>query len=138
MIYAIEAKGSRGECPHGAVKPGSIKFGKARDPEARVRTFATSSPFPLELLASVDWPDEVERLIHAAFKQRRIHGEWFEPDRHVASFVSTMMCPNGATDEEKYTACMTILVEMLSGWELRPGLDYGSCRAPDKTQPPIG
>lgn len=135
MIYAIEASGSHGGCPHGGKNPGRVKFGKANNPEERLRVFKTSSPFPLKLLAACDWPDEVERLIHAAFKDQRRTGEWFVPDGYVASFVSTMMCPNGATDEEKYAACMTILVEKLSGWSMRAGLQWGACRAPDKRDP---
>lgn len=134
MIYAMEAEGSRGTCPHGAKNPGRIKIGKTNNPQSRLSALKTGSPFPVKLLAACDWPDEVERLIHAAFKDQRLHGEWFVPDRYMASFVSTMMCPNGATDEEKYAACMTILVERLAGWQLDPILEWGKCRAPDKRE----
>lgn len=132
MIYAIEALESCGPCTRDGHRLGLVKIGKARDPEKRLRALSTGSPHELRLLASCDWPDEVERLIHAAFKAKKYNGEWFRPEGHVLSFVSTMMCNHGATDEEKYAACMTILVEMLSGWSMRPDMAPGECRAPDK------
>ena len=127
MIYAIEATGSRGKCPHGAPHPGCIKFGKAKNARARVKVLATASPFPLRLRAAMDWPDETERLIHDAFADLRMHGEWFYPDEYLASFVSTMMCHHGASDGEKYDVCMRILLDRF----LRRPCD-GKCQAPDK------
>lgn len=134
MIYAIEAVGSR--CTKDGHAPGLVKFGKANNPEHRLKVLGTGAPFPLRLLASVDWNDDVERLIHAAFKSQRVNGEWFEMDDHVGSFVNTMMCPH-ATDEQKFGACMQVLVEMLTGWSCSYGLE-GKCLAPDIRGSPSG
>lgn len=134
MIYAIEALDYKCKCAGGKHTAGLVKFGKANNPEYRVGVLRTGSPFPLKLLASVDWADETERLIHAAFKHRRVHGEWFEIDDHIETFVCTMMCDHGATDEEKFNACMLILVEMFTGWRLYPGMEPGLCRAPEKME----
>lgn len=117
MIYAIRACGAN-----------RVKFGKAKSPAKRIKELSTGSPYHLCLMAAVDWEDEIERLIHAAFKKQRVNGEWFEVDDHVKSFVSTMMCPN-ADDAEKFGACMQILVEMLTGWSCHWGLEPGTCRA---------
>ena len=129
MIYAIEALTCRDKCPPEGHVLGLIKFGKANDPAARVKALGTGSPYPLRLLAFVDWHDDIERLIHAAFKKQRVNGEWFEPDDHIESFVNTMMCPH-ADDAAKFGACMQILVEMLTGWSCFYGLPHGACRAP--------
>lgn len=130
MIYAMEAHGSQGRCTKDSYTTGLVKFGKANDPKARVKVLATGCPHELKLLAYCDWPDEIERLIHAAFKDQRLHGEWFVPDDWMKSFVSTMMCPNGASDEQKLGACMQLLAERLTGWPTR-SIKGGICRAPD-------
>lgn len=124
MIYAIEVLGSRGDCTAGEHVFGLVKFGKANDPESRLKVLATASPYPLRLLASVEWTDDVEGLIHRAFGKFRVNGEWFEASNSVQSFVSTMMCPD-STEELKYAACMQILAETLSG-----GYHNGTCQAP--------
>ena len=131
MIYAIEAQGSLGPCTRESHTPGLVKIGKANNPEMRAKVLATGTPYELRLLASMDWPDEIERLIHAAFRDLRRTGEWFHPDEWMMSFVSTMMCPHGATDEEKFAICMRLLVERLSGWRIS-NIDGGKCCAPDK------
>jgi hypothetical protein len=116
MIYAIEARGTN-----------RIKFGKVKNPEKRLKELSTGSPYHLHLLAAVEWNDEIERLIHAAFKGRRVAGEWFERDEYIDMFVTYMMEnpygePNYAK-ESRYGICMQILVEMLARWPCR---DYGA------------
>lgn len=131
MIYAIEAVGSYGSCDQKGHRHGLVKFGKARRPQKRLKELSTGSPHPLKLLASVDWFDDIEPVIHAAFKDRRKNGEWFSPDDSLMSFVSTMMCPHGATDEQKFLSCMLILVERLCGLKCSYAysLGAGACRA---------
>ena len=120
MIYAIEAVGS-----------GMVKFGRAKNPKNRLKELSTGSPHPLRLLAMANWNDDVERLIHAAFRHLRVNGEWFKEDDHVKMFIAYMMeNPHGVPNyakESRYGICMQILVEMLTGWSVD---NYGAepCR----------
>ena len=75
----------------------------------------------------MDWPDDMERVIHDAFADLRLNGEWFRPDTYMSSFVSTMMCHHGASDSEKHHICLGILVDRF----LRRPCS-GKCQAPDK------
>lgn len=100
MIYAIEAVGLN-----------AVKFGKAKNPAYRLKELQTGSPFPLKLLAAVDWHDEKEKMLHRALAPARRCGEWFDASPDVEEFVNTMMCPN-STELQKYDTCMGMLDEI--------------------------
>lgn len=99
MIYAMHAVGLN-----------MVKFGRAKDPDARLDVLKTGCPAPLELVGYLDCGDEVERLIHECFRYSRKHGEWFIEDDNVLSFVQVMGCPN-STEEQKVACAMEMLRE---------------------------
>ena len=112
MIYAIEAVTCDGNHEAGEHKLGFIKFGRAKNPDARLKELATGSPYRLSLVAKEYWPDEIEGIIHRAFANRRVNGEWFKPSGRVEEFLMTMCCPESGGDI-KFTACMSVLFDAL-------------------------
>lgn len=56
---------------------GPIKIGCSRWPESRLKALDIWSPFPLELLTSAPGENRDERNLHWAFREQRLHGEWF-------------------------------------------------------------
>lgn len=71
-----------------AQMPGSalVKIGKAKNPAARVASFATANPRRPALLGSIrETPFLSEREIHKRFDLCRVGGEWFVlfPDLRV-------------------------------------------------------
>ena len=103
MIYAIEAVGLD-----------RVKFGRAIKPVTRLKKLSTGSPVPLKLLAVAEWPDDHEIMIHDAFRDFRICGEWFDVCPIVAEFLSTFMCSK-RSDDDKYWSCMEILSGLVPG-----------------------
>lgn len=58
--------------------PGSpCKIGQTRDVEERLSRLSLSCPFPLVTLAIAAGGD-FEEFLHETFRDRRLHGEWFE------------------------------------------------------------
>ena len=97
MIYAIEAVGLD-----------RVKFGKAKDPEARFRILSTASPVPLQLIIVAPWPDFYEGVIHRAFAEERITGEWFLATKRVEKFCH-IMDGGGATESERFANSMAYI-----------------------------
>jgi hypothetical protein len=56
---------------------GSVKIGRARDVERRLRSLETSHTEALRLLRVVDGGPATERWLHRKFAAQRIRGEWF-------------------------------------------------------------
>lgn len=54
-----------------------IKIGFSDKPQARVKSFETSNPFPCEFLGSVPGGMMDERALHERFRQWHHRGEWF-------------------------------------------------------------
>lgn len=68
---------------------GRVKIGvTTQHPKARLTTFQTGSPFPLELYAWFDGGYRIERLLHEAFQPLWSHREWFFMDGKLLAFVS--------------------------------------------------
>ena len=97
MIYAIEAIGLD-----------RVKFGKAKDPEARFKILSTASPVPLQLIIVAPWPDIYEGVIHRAFAEERITGEWFLATKRVEKFCHVMGAP-ASTDSERFLNSMAYI-----------------------------
>ena len=76
MIYAIRIGDD-----------GPIKIGKGRNPENRLTNLQISSPFLLRLLASCNWHDSNETIIHHHLRNSYLRGEWFEPTDEVMKIV---------------------------------------------------
>lgn len=83
---------------------GPFKVGYALNPEHRVQTWATGSPYPVRLIGYFQAPPETERQLHAILAEYRLNGEWFKPDVEVQSWAMTFRCPD-ASDEVK-VACV--------------------------------
>lgn len=73
------------------VKPvgmdGPIKIGCSLHPRARMSSFATWSPFPLELVAEIPGDLELETAIHDCFADCFSHREWFHPSPRLLKFI---------------------------------------------------
>lgn len=62
-----------------------IKIGYAANPARRIGSIATSCPFPLAILATREGGFSLERAMHRALRESRVHGEWF---RHWGQCVA--------------------------------------------------
>lgn len=63
---------------------GPIKIGVARDPDGRLKNLQTGSPRTLRIIARLPFESrmealEMERALHAKYKEFRLKGEWFKP-----------------------------------------------------------
>ena len=62
---------------------GRVKIGIAENIDARLQVFRTHSPFPVELVFVTEpmprtAARNVEKTAHGQFKDRNVHGEWFD------------------------------------------------------------
>lgn len=61
------------------VSSGRVKIGwTSRPPAERLATLQTGSPTPLRLVFWTEGNESTERVLHALFAARRVHGEWFD------------------------------------------------------------
>ena len=67
---------------------GSIKIGKAKNPEQRLRTFQTANP-NIEILATVPGYTKLENQLHRKFADSRIfhNREWFHPAPEILDYI---------------------------------------------------
>lgn len=75
---------------------GPIKIGRSISPTGRLGSLATWSPFPLELVASIEdtWDSDLERRFHAFFLAQHVGREWF---RASADLLETIAAINAGT-----------------------------------------
>ena len=66
MIYTYFAQG---------VEDGPIKIGRSKDPQKRIEQF--NVPWRMRLIYVLE--GNLEHLIHSAFDDLRMEGEWFRP-----------------------------------------------------------
>ena len=68
----------------------SLKIGKSKNPDNRLRSHQTSNPNKLELVATFSGHDSDEVYLHEALKDAGYHiiGEWFKDCREVIEIVS--------------------------------------------------
>jgi hypothetical protein len=64
-----------------------IKIGSSANVNRRLYDLSTSSPDDLELLGVLVDNGNTENEIHDKFKKFRLHGEWFEADESILTFV---------------------------------------------------
>lgn len=125
MIYAIEAIGLD-----------RVKFGRAKNPDARFRVLSTGSPVPLDLIIVAPWPDHYEGVIHRAFADERITGEWFMITKRVERFCHAMGMP-GVSDRERLEMSMAVLESVAPKCRLCHKEHYSTQRCGvKKTTPP--
>lgn len=64
-----------------------IKIGWTENLRGRLRGLRTSSPVPLYLLGAIWATMEVERILHSAFEEDRVCGEWFKPHPELLEYI---------------------------------------------------
>jgi Meiotically Up-regulated Gene 113 (MUG113) protein len=62
----------------GAVGTSKVKIGRSTNVANRHATLQRMSPLPLALLWQTTGGSELEAALHAHFRERRTHGEWFD------------------------------------------------------------
>lgn len=67
---------------------GPIKIGWTHDIDRRLSTLNTSSPYRLEVLATMQCRKDVELRLHERFKASRLNGEWFEPTADLLGYIA--------------------------------------------------
>jgi hypothetical protein len=78
-----------------AVGTNRYKIGLTKNVVRRIAALAKQSPFPVEVIHHYQTNDmkREESLLHDAFKEYRVHGEWFElPDFAVSEICSLEDC----------------------------------------------
>ena len=65
-VYLIEAVGHN-----------MVKIGHSKDPDSRLKSLSSASPFGLQLLAKIPGGKSREMELHKRFSQYRAKGEWF-------------------------------------------------------------
>lgn len=77
-----------------------VKFGWAKDVEARKLQLQTGCPQVIQVIAAVQWPRKYERAIHAKLSASRSSGEWFHDCDGAAEVVAMMQrCDAAGLDE---------------------------------------
>lgn len=75
MIYFIQIK-----------EDGPIKIGRAKDPQKRLVSLQSGSPYPLRLLLMLE--EEDEKKYHIQFNSNRTNREWFNPAKDLLDFIA--------------------------------------------------
>ena len=71
---------------------GEIKIGfTAGNPHARLASFRTGNPRPLDLLVTIPGGATEEAALHERFKDLRCQGEWFRPDARLLGFIEGLV-----------------------------------------------
>jgi hypothetical protein len=73
-------------------QPGPIKIGCTRFVAARLKTYATWSPVPLEVAATIPGDQKLERQFHTLLAAHHSHHEWFKPHDDVLAVVEQVRC----------------------------------------------
>lgn len=68
----------------------AVKIGFSHSVMQRLKNLQTNHPRPLELLATVPGPWELERELHQKFAHLRVQGEWFRPEPDLMSFIHSL------------------------------------------------
>lgn len=69
---------------------GPIKIGRSCSPDRRRKTLEIWSPFPLEIIAEIEGPFDLERRFHAKFEHLHQHSEWFKADPELLETVAAI------------------------------------------------
>jgi hypothetical protein len=66
---------------------GPVKIGRSCSPDKRLETLRTWSPFPLEIVAQIDGPPELERRFHQHFIDLYESHEWFRVSNELEAVI---------------------------------------------------
>jgi len=64
-----------------------IKIGISINPQNRLNSLSTGSPYPLSMLLSFPGNEEQERLLHHRFSSLRLSGEWFSAGDDLIKYI---------------------------------------------------
>lgn len=67
---------------------GPIKIGYSAEPEKRLQTLSTASPYPLRILKTTEGGKSLEQTLHQRFAEFQLEGEWFAPDDELLDFIN--------------------------------------------------
>jgi hypothetical protein len=82
-----------------AVGNGPIKIGCTFDIAKRMMTIQAWCPFKLELKASIEGDELLEKILHQKFSGYRMHGEWFEPHDELMRVMKSLNEDDGFPDD---------------------------------------
>ncbi|MBT9169298.1 MAG: hypothetical protein DDT19_02656 [Syntrophomonadaceae bacterium] len=70
----------------------AIKFGIAKDVQARQLIFKTGNPYPLTVITSIkiDRASQLEKKIHFIFSKTKISGEWFKYNDQIQTLINVI------------------------------------------------
>jgi len=70
----------------------AVKFGIAKDVQARQKLFKTGNPYPLIVFASIKTDNALllEKKIHFIFSKSKIAGEWFADNDSIQSLITVI------------------------------------------------
>lgn len=66
-----------------------VKIGRAANLKKRLITLQANSPVQLKLIGAGNCPTGSEQLLHRAFAEERLFGEWFRPSAPLLTFVGS-------------------------------------------------
>jgi hypothetical protein len=69
---------------------GPIKIGYSADPQRRLQSLSTASPYPLRLLGVLDGDMTLEQTLHHRFADHQLEGEWFAPVPELLAFIAEL------------------------------------------------
>lgn len=69
---------------------GPIKIGIATDIRKRLWSLQTSTPAPLNLLATIPGKRETETALHAFYASEHLRGEWFRPSLRLMAYIAEL------------------------------------------------
>jgi len=69
------------------VESGAIKIGWSSNLRKRVLALQAYSPNKLKLLAAFEGTLDTEKKVHESFKEYRIRGEWFRPEKELLDLI---------------------------------------------------
>lgn len=83
-----------------------IKIGYASNVGVRLSNIKVSTPYKVELLASIEGTPQDEAALHARFADHRFRGEWFKPHPEILDFIQYAQCslPNERPSAPQQTA----------------------------------
>ena len=76
---------------------GLVKIGFSADPDARFATLKQQAAVTYRLVTAVPGTMATEKELHARFKAKHSHGEWFQYDEEMYQFVKGLAEQHGPT-----------------------------------------
>jgi hypothetical protein len=70
-----------------SIEPHFVRIGQATKPAKRIKAIRLESNVPLCLISVLAANQSAKELLHFAFADQRVHGEWFHPHAHLKSLV---------------------------------------------------